>query len=512
MIKKDKLHELIHALTKSEKRFFKLYSSLSGDAKQKKYLKLFEALQHVKNYNEEKVIDFLEKKGVSINNNWGSDKNYLYAQILETLRIQHTTSSAMTKARFHLDTSTILYQKGLIEQALQECIKSKKLSFKYHLISILPEVLLQERILQAFEGTTTAKLNDMKEELNSSLTNISNFNEADYHYRLVINELIAKGKARTEEEKKYANSLLKQLEQFPKDLGLHTSIRRYQGLAVHHFINNDPTKEYEYINRIIDLMENHVDFKQENQYEYITFLSHALRLSKIISPEKFQEKLTAFFEVPEKMKQDKKKVSARIYSLGHSTNLVKLLEEGDYNKGINLKSEIKSILKEYNSLIPRSVHMTFEYKFAYLHFGESEFTEALKHINVVLNEYNENDRKDVYSFSRILSLIIHYELGNYSLISYYIRSVFNFLKKREQLYTFENIMLQTIKILPRAKNKDEKKAIFIEKRIELIEYFKSQPNQEHILEFFDFITWIDSKIQEIPFKEMKLINIRANLK
>ena len=47
------LHSLIKSLTKSEKRFFKLNSSLqSGD---KNYLKIFDFVEKQKKYNEEEL-------------------------------------------------------------------------------------------------------------------------------------------------------------------------------------------------------------------------------------------------------------------------------------------------------------------------------------------------------------------------------------------------------------------------------------------------------------------------
>ncbi len=503
MAKRDKLYELIHSLNKSEKRFFKLYSQLTGEAREKNYLKLFDAYLSVKKYKAENLENALHNHGLDEIAHKGSDKNYLYHQILESLRIQHQKNSAKSKARFHLDICNILFRKGLVDQALQECIKAKKIVDKFHLTSLMPDILLAERILISYKGIDIEQLNVSKEELMNNLRQIESFNNADYFYRLAVNDVLKQGKNRSEKEKTNASSLLDTIQSISDNSNPHTLIRKYQGKAVIHFTNNEHEKEYAAINRIIEIMDSHPDFKQENFFEYITFLSHALRLSKNVAPGSYDEKLTAFLQLAQTAKQDKRKVEARIYSLGHSTNTVKLLEEGEYQKGIELIPSIQAILKKHGELTPRSIHITFEYKFAYFHFGVGELTTALKYINKILNEYHEDDRKDVYSFARIFNLIIHYELGNYSLISYYLRSVYQFLKKRELLHPFEYMILQTLKSLPKAKNKIEKEDILIQKKRELIKFFKETPEELHVLEFFDFLTWIDSKLEKKPFAAIK---------
>ncbi len=59
-LKKEALFELIHSLTKSEKRQFKLMSLLhSGD---KSYLKLFDEIEKQKKYDEEKIKENIKKR------------------------------------------------------------------------------------------------------------------------------------------------------------------------------------------------------------------------------------------------------------------------------------------------------------------------------------------------------------------------------------------------------------------------------------------------------------------
>ncbi len=507
MEKQDKLHSLIQSLSKSEKRFFRLFSNLSGTASQKKYLKIFEVFLHEKKYDEAAIKEKLRQKGIVSLTNWGSDKNYLYLQILESLRLQHKDAYAKTRARFHLDTSNILYKKGLYRASLSECSKAKKLVEKYNIISMMPDILLQERILKSYLGPpfSISELEDVIQQFNASLTDLDQFNKYDYLYRSAISSLYTKGKARTEEDYQHLKQIEEKLQQLSinNNKGIHSQIRFHQTRAAIFYMKNEPTKEYLEINRIIRLIEEDLDFKEESQFEYITFLSHSLRLSKTIDPSSYPDKLESFLNTPKNLKRDKKKTEARVFSMGYSTHLVKLLDEGNYEEGLSFKPKITQTLKKYKELISTSIHINFEYKFAYLHFGNGELTQALKHVNTILNEYSPNDRTDVYSFARILSLVIHYELGNYSLISYYLKSVVNYLKKVSRLSPYEHAILTTIKLLPRIREEKERKDLLLGKKEEILNFFKNNPDEKHLIVFFDFITWIDSKLENKSFKDTK---------
>ena len=83
------LFNLITSLTKSEKRFFKLSSSLqSGD---KNYLKIFDFIESQSYYDEAKLKE--EFKAEIFVNHLPSEKNHLYKLILKSLRAFYSEQS-----------------------------------------------------------------------------------------------------------------------------------------------------------------------------------------------------------------------------------------------------------------------------------------------------------------------------------------------------------------------------------------------------------------------------------
>ncbi len=81
------------------------------------------------------------------------------------------------------------------------------------------------------------------------------------------------------------------------------------------------------------------------------------------------------------------------------------------------------------------------YLLAYVHFGNNNFSVALRWINKINNSFQPNVREDIQINSRILNLIIHFEKENYELLLYELKSTHRFLLKKEKNTIFETTIL-----------------------------------------------------------------------
>ena len=106
----DDLFQLIKALTKQEKRYFKLHASRHVIGKENKYVKLFDAIDQQKEYNEERI----KKKfnHAPITRQLHVAKNYLYHLLLDSLRSYHESKSE-DKFFTLLRNAQLLFNKGL---------------------------------------------------------------------------------------------------------------------------------------------------------------------------------------------------------------------------------------------------------------------------------------------------------------------------------------------------------------------------------------------------------------
>ncbi|MBK9191153.1 MAG: hypothetical protein IPM77_06355 [Crocinitomicaceae bacterium] len=123
--------------------------------------------------------------------------------------------------------------------------------------------------------------------------------------------------------------------------------------------------------------------------------------------------------------------------------------QGSFLKALDLVPHIEKELESYEDKINKEKHLLFNYNLAYTFFGAGDFRKALKYINDVLNDNEKQLRQDIYSFSRIFNLIIHFELNNHDFIEYDIKSAARFLNKFEKDYEVENLFVSEMKIWQR---------------------------------------------------------------
>lgn len=107
-----------------------------------------------------------------------------------------------------------------------------------------------------------------------------------------------------------------------------------------------------------------------------------------------------------------------------------------------------------------------------------------------------------------MRLVIHFELGNNLLLPYIIKSTYRYLFKKKRLYKMETVILQYLRKLERIRNQKELRASFKVLRSELNKLNKD-PYEKIGLEYFDFITWLDSKLERKDFGVMVKAKFQA---
>ena len=112
---KESLFRLVKSLSKSEKRQFKLYVNRLESNADTKFIALFDLLDKMSVYDEQKIANSKIVKREQLSN----VKSHLYKQILVSLRLSISSTNKRLQLREQLDYVYILYNKGLYEQSLQ---------------------------------------------------------------------------------------------------------------------------------------------------------------------------------------------------------------------------------------------------------------------------------------------------------------------------------------------------------------------------------------------------------
>src|SRR5690606_26233857 len=114
---------IVKSLTKAEKRNFRLYVQRLQSNEDTLYVRLFDILDRMEEYDEEQVLEKMERipKVKFVNT-----KRHLYTQILKSLRLIFENIESI-RVREQIDFAHILYSKGLYLQSFKLLDRAKQM-------------------------------------------------------------------------------------------------------------------------------------------------------------------------------------------------------------------------------------------------------------------------------------------------------------------------------------------------------------------------------------------------
>ena len=493
----DALFQLIHSLQKQEKRNFKLYVKRNSSNEDLKIIQLFDALDAMKEYDEEVLM----RKTTSIKKQQLSNiKAHLYRQVLASLRLLDNKSIDI-QLHEQLDNARILYNKGLYLQSLKVLDKIKETAKANNQISLLVQVLFLEKKIESLHITRSMKdrasqliieSNAVNEHL-FRITKLSNLSLQLYSW------YINNGHARNEKDEKELENYFQDYLSEDLDLsdGFYEKLYLYQSYTWYAFLRQDFLLYYRYTQRWVDLFMQDPLMIEIETANYIKGVHNLLNASFTLrNYEKFELLLQEFegFAGSDIVKQnDNNRIQVFVYLYIAKINQHFL--DGTFEEGLKLVPVITEKLKEFQLHLDRHRILVFYYKIASLYFGAADYDHTIDYLNKIIN-WKVDLRNDLQCYSRLLHLIAHYELGNYDLMEYLIKSVYRFMAKMENLSLVEEEMFRFLRksfhlspqeLKPQFKNLLEKLKLFEKNRFETRAFV-----------YLDIISWLESKVQDKP--------------
>jgi hypothetical protein len=154
--------------------------------------------------------------------------------------------------------------------------------------------------------------------------------------------------------------------------------------------------------------------------------------------------------------------------------------------------------------------MILYYKIASMYFGAGNYDQCIFYLNKIIEVRELNMREDLLCFSRILSLIAHYEAGYDQNLEEQIRSTYKFLLKMNELHAVQRKLIIFLKgltdIYPH-----ELKAAFERLQGEL-KTFENHPYEKRAFMYLDLISWLESKTKGVSVEKIIKEKARAKIK
>ena len=140
---------------------------------------------------------------------------------------------------------------------------------------------------------------------------------------------------------------------------------------------------------------------------------------------------------------------------------------------------------------------------AYNHYAMKNYKAALKMIQRIINTTNEE--MEEFSFAKLLLMFIHYDLKNYELLEYQVRSYHRLMEKTERLYKCEKIILDFFKTVSGADSKKKRLQQLEELKQAVTKLFKTY-YERGISFYFDLQSWIETEITGKEFVHVVSMN------
>jgi hypothetical protein len=314
---------------------------------------------------------------------------------------------------------------------------------------------------------------------------------------------IKNGLARNEKDQHAVQEFFEQ--HLPTDLsratGFYEKLYLYQSYSWYAFICQDFLAYYRYTQKWVDLFEKEKFMISIETSHYIKGMHNLLGAHfDLLNYPKFIETLQEFeiFYRSEIVRNnDNNRIQTFVYL--HISKINKHFIDGTFSEGLLLVPYIEGKLKEYELYLDPHRILVFYYKFASLFFGSGDYENAIKYLSKIIN-WKVDLRTDLQGYSRLLHLIAHYELGNYQLLEYLIKSVYRFMAKMGNLSLVEEevfkFLRKSFKLSPRQLKPE------FEKLLDKLKAYEKSRFETRAFAYLDIISWLESKIRDVPVQDI----------
>jgi len=493
----DQLYALIKAMEPKEKLFFKVFG-ISKKRSKRAYTILFDALNGMKEYDETLLRKKLKSKGFAYNID--KAKSYLTKMILKSLTEYHSTDLIDAEIHDLIIQAEILYKKDLSKMAASVLDKAEKKSLEFEKM----EYLILIYSLKANLALDISDL-ELKNFVNVGMKEQRKYLDMfinEINYRDLAMEIgVANRSPEVHTGNEIENKRLRKLFNDPllkdKRSAITFSAKKYfYKIKYHHLVNQNKRSE-EIIGMFkewVEYFDDNADIRNAFPEEYLKALNNLLVAS--YSDGKTKEIEIIFAKA---MKFHK--------SLSRTSKNYSIKEAGEIfvlTNFINAQLEWLNPEKGIQAYIDMGCpELTFVGYFvlsvSYLLVGK--YHEALLSVNKVIDEKSEY-RKDAQMLSRLLILIIHYELKNTEMLPYIAKRSRRWLVNNNYpLTNFDKMFVDFFEYkLPKCNSSKEE----LDELTQLLANLNQNKDAEKSIlqKEIDLVSWLESKIQNRKLLEI----------
>jgi hypothetical protein len=490
MTPKTDLHQLIHSLTGSEKRYFTLFSRRHVIGNENKYLAIFKGIEKQLVYDEEKLKHYLGKKHFS--SNLASDKAYLKNIILRSLKQFHEKNYIDSIVYDRLVQIEILYEKGLFQigyELIRECLVIADKHEKYLMYASLMNWKMNYDI-------QLHQLEDVSRDSLKAKMKITLFQESldsrSLFYDLFLKTSKANKDTKAPELKKIIRSLGKDMNTAKptSSMGAYYfySIRSYLAVIQH------KTKEMiRYLEQGVKIFKNNLIFCQEEPNLYLKVTNNfifALILDNDL--ERAGVEIESMRIITHGLKLgDQQKARAYIYI--EDNKLLMLLRQHKFDDAGRLAQTMEKTLPALEKFIEPVRQLDTCFSLASAFFFLKDYKKTNKFLNTIVKSRTGKEMEaSVIGIAMVFQLITMLTSGDTILFRN------KWIGTQKYLMTFSGVewMLDFLDFLKLLENRHLKRhSLQLKKELKHKLIFTTQSDNivKSYMHYFDFAKWLEKQ-------------------
>lgn len=506
--RQEAVFELVRSMSKAEKRNFRLYAQRQAGNGEAKFMALFDALDGMEEYDEARVLKKTEIRKGQLPN----VKAYLYRQILVSIRLLNVQHVGVMEIREMIDFARVLYDKSMFRQALTMLDRAKRLALEAQKFTLALEIVeFEKRIESIFmQRSATSRAEELSNQARTLAERIANINQLSNLSVQLYGLNLQLGYVRSEKDRKMVTDFFRErLEAFDdRGMSFHERLYLYQARMWYHYIRHDFVMCYRYARRWVGLFDERPDQRAVYYDLYVRAVARLLdvlfmtrmhdRMAEAIA--KFEGELAQVKPMTENLT-----ILASLCLLQAKINLHFL--EGSFAEGVELAQQVDDFVRDHGRYVDEHHRMLLAYKVACIYFGNGDYKRCMSYLHRIISIPNPQFRRDLQVFARILHLIASYEAGEDYSLEYQIRSVYAFVVKMNDMHAVQHEIITFLKRIPHTYASDFRGEL--ERLYERLKPFENHPYERRPFFYLDIISWLESKIRNIPIAEIIRSKYRA---
>lgn len=473
----------------AEKRYFKLFATRHFP-KDSTYHRLYEAIYEQDNYDEKTLTKrFARGRSVSY---FPVLKKQLYDALLEALHRFEAYGDEAHNLSQGVHYCSLLLNRGLYASCARQIKKYKAKGYALEKFEEVIALINIEKRLAARTQYTAYSYHDLtalhRDELQCldkiKITSDYWINSAAI-YKMHIEKKLGPGRD---------NHALKSLAASPlfADASSATTFRarldRMQVLALYAFAEQQTETAFDYNSAFLQLMDDQPYLRQQYADRYIATLNNYLIDCLILQK---HDALMQGIDTLRKLPQEEafrhmQHLDAQVFRMSYLLELNYLIGTEDLAQALSVAMAVLAGIDDLSPYIARPNLITLHYLCAYVLFCNKQFDACLDALQTLMDIKDAESVIDLYTDSRMMQILCHFELGNTLLIDSLITSFNRHLESRKLKASTYATVLRTIKQHMRSPQKSHKQKLHLQ-----LQTLSQQPEEKRLYNNFNYFWWLE---------------------